>query len=206
MNTVTATKKDYFLVSLIGFLFGLLLLPVLNNLELPFLSLDFKSGVFLVFGFTVFANLALALAYCLGRYFPVLIQLAKFGAAGGLNTMVDFGILNALISVTGLASGYPYAGYKGASFIVAATSSYFWNKYWTFERKNEASVKEFSQFFFVSIIGLVLNVGVASLVLNYAPHPAFFSPERWANLAAMIATLMAFLWNFLGYKFIVFKK
>ena len=38
--------------------------------------------------------------------------------------------------------------------------------------------------------------------------PPFFglSPELWANLAKVAATGFSLIWNFIGYKFIVFKK
>ena len=60
-------------------------------------------------------------------------QLSKFFLVGGMNVLVDLGILNLLIFASGIAAGLWYSVFKGISFLVAATNSYFWNKHWTFE-------------------------------------------------------------------------
>lgn len=206
MNSTFGTKKDYLIVSLIGFFFGLLLLPVLNNIKLSFLEINAVTAAFIAVGFVVFADFALWIAFLVARWIPVVLQIAKFSAIGALNTLLDLGILNILIFLTAIATGWWYSVFKGISFLVAAINSYFLNRYWTFGVKEEASAKEFSQFLIVSVIGFGLNVGVASLLVNVISHPANISPERWANIGALLATVCAMAWNFLGYKFFVFKR
>ena len=60
------------------------------------------------------------------------------------------------------------------------------------------------------ILGLavrfVINVAVASFIVNVIEPPGHISPRLWANIGAFSATLISVLWNFWGYKFIVFKK
>ena len=241
------TRKDYFLVSIIGFFFGLLLLPVLNNIKLPFLKITFNSAFLIVVGFVLFANFALWLVSLLSRLFPLLLQIAKFVAVGGLNTLLDWGILNTLIFLSGIAAGWWYSIFKSISFIVAVINSYFWNKYWTFQEtqintdytrtnpnsqyksvfspfksvssqsvsSQPASLKEFARFFVVSLIGFGINIGIASFIVNVV-NPinlmrsissiAVITPERWANIGAFLATIFSLVWNFIGYKFIVFRK
>lgn len=203
---IIITRKDYFLVSVIGFFFGLLLLPVLNNIRLPFVTINFGSAILIVVAFTLFANFALWVASLLGRRLPLLLQFAKFGAIGALNTLLDLGILNVLIFISGIAAGYWYSLFKAASFIIANVNSYFWNKYWTFGASEKASVKEFSRFVAVSLIGFGINVGTASLLVNVIGPLAGISPERWANIGALAAVVISLIWNFIGYKFFVFKK
>lgn len=198
------TKKDYYIISIIGFLFGLLLLPVLNNIELSFLTVNFKSAFLIIVGFAVFANLALWLVFLFSRFIPILLQIAKFAAVGGLNTLLDLGVLNVLISISGVAVGFWYPVFKGISFIIANINSYFWNKFWTFGVSDKVNVKEFGQFMAVSVIGFGINVGVASLLVNFVGSPEGISPERWANIGALSATIISLIWNFIGYKFIVF--
>lgn len=210
------TKKDYFIISIIGFLFGLLLLPVLNNIKLPFLSVNFKSAFLIIIGFIIFANLALWLTSLLSRFIPILLQIAKFAAVGGLNTLLDLGVLNVLILMSGIAVGYWYPVFKGISFVVANINSYFWNKHWTFQEvRNDAegntelrgiNLNQFGQFMIVSIIGFAINVGIASLLVNFIGSPEGISLERWANIGALLATFISLIWNFIGYKFLVFKK
>ncbi len=201
------TKKDYLLVSVIGFLFGLLLLPTLNNIKLPFVTtITFGNAILIILAFTIFACFALLIASLLARWLPILLQLAKFSAIGGLNTVLDLGVLNILIIIAGVATGYGYSLFKGISFIVANINSYFWNKNWTFGSSGKASVKEFGQFVTVSVVGFIINIGTASILVNVIGAPQNFSPERWANIGAISAVVISLIWNFVGYKFFVFKR
>lgn len=228
METNLHSKKDYFLVSIIGFLFGLLLLPVLKNLKLGFFEFNFINIAAVVAGFVIFANFALFAAFLFGRRIPVVLQFAKFGAVGALNTLLDLGILNFLIYLTGFFAGIHYSAFKSFSFIIANINAYFWNKYWTFQKtrtyaddtqtnaeknlrgsalspRESASFKEFSQFFIVSVIGLGINVGLASFVVNIIGPQGSVSAESWANIGALVATFASLIWNFIGYKLFVFK-
>jgi len=55
----------------------------------------------------------------------------------------------------------------------------------------------------VSIIGFIVNVVVASLVFKSV---AGFSAGQAGLLGAMVGSIAGLAWNFVGYKFIVFKK
>ena len=154
-------------------------------------------------------------------------QAIKFVLVGILNTLVDLGALNLLMFASGIVSGLGYTAFKGFSFTLAVLNSYFLNKFWTFKGQGAGkSPKQFTQFFIVSLIGFGINVGVASLVVNVmAPQfSSVFSecigmeggvqcftkitpsPRIWANIGAICATFAAMTWNFIGYKFIVFKQ
>lgn len=198
--------KNYLLISLVGFLTGILLIPVLRNLDISILRVDFQFSAAVVVAVILAFNAALFAAELVKKLLPVFLQLVKFVAIGSLNTVLDFAILNTLIMFTGIASGYWYSGFKSVSFCFASVNSYFWNKYWTFYSKEEASVKEFGKFLVVSGIGFLINVGVASFMVNLVDAPSGFSPVMWANAGAVIATLSSLLWNFLGYKFLVFAN
>jgi putative flippase GtrA len=202
------TKKDYLLVGIIGLLFGLLLLPVLQNIKLSFFNLGLISVLIIVITSTIAAIVALWVVSLLAGRIPIVLQIAKFSAVGGLNTLLDLGVLNGLIFLAGssTATGAWYSIFKSISFIVANINSYFWNKYWTFGFAPGVNVREFSQFFAVSLAGFGINVAVASFVVNVITPLGGASPERWANIGALIATIVALIWNFLGYKFIVFKR
>lgn len=200
------TKKDYFLVSIVGFFFGLFLLPVLNNIKFPFAGITFASGFLIVLLFTIFADFALFIVSLLAKLIPIVLQVAKFAAIGALNTLLDLGILNILILISGVAVGYWYSLFKACSFIIANINSYFWNKHWTFGISDKANVKEFGEFLAVSLVGFGLNIASASLVVNVITAPQNISPERWANIGALSATVISLIWNFIGYKFFVFKR
>lgn len=140
----------------------------------------------------------------------LLFQAGKFVIVGVINTAIDFAVLNLLMFATDIAQGAWYAAFKGISFLAAVTNSYFMNRFWTFKGEGQQNKgKEFAQFFVVSCIGFAINVGIASLVVNIIAGQMAslgISAKIWANIGALAATFCSMVWNFIGYKFIVFKK
>jgi len=146
-------------------------------------------------------------ASLLTKKIPALFQLAKFVLVGALNTFVDFGILILLLTIFGVAAGLLYSISKAFSFSCSVVNSYFWNKFWTFEKKEtKRAGREFGKFYLIAGIGFFLNVAIASFVVSIIEPQFGLSAEIWAIVGAFIAVLCVFIWNFLGYKFIVFKK
>ena len=126
---------------------------------------------------------------------------------GVLATIFDLGTLNIFIGLSGINSGLYYDLFKIISFVVATVAKYIPDKFWAFQKKETNAVgKEFSQFFVVTLIGFVINVLIAHLIVNQIGPQFGFSPKLWANLGGIGAVIVTFAWNFIGYKFIVFKK
>ena len=147
------------------------------------------------------------LASLLGKKRPVFYQFGKNFLTGVMNTFIDLGLLNFLMSALNVLEGSYWTLLKTISFSIAAINSYFWNKYWAFEKKEtKPSKEEFIKLYIIASIGFFLNVGISSFLVN-AIGPQFgFSKAIWANLSVGTAVFIGFIWNFLGYKFIVFKK
>ncbi len=194
-------KIDAILAAIIGFLNGGFFWFILKQIEIRI-----PYSWFLIIVFTFLAPLALYIASLIGKKFLFVFQAAKFFLVGTLNTLIDLGVLNILISLTKIAKGPFYAVFKAISFLVATTNSYFWNKFWTFEKKDQPQPKEFFKFLTVTFIGLLINVGVASFVVNTIGPRFGISEIIWASIGAIIAAFFAVVWNFLASKFIVFKK
>ncbi|MFA6973421.1 MAG: GtrA family protein [Parcubacteria group bacterium] len=141
-------------------------------------------------------------------------QFGKFILVGIMNTLVDLFVLNVLMAVTGVVIGVGYSVEKAISFLVAVTFSYFINKHWTFQDKSkEDEGKKMSQFFMVSFVGMLINVTVATVVVTYLQTPInnildlpFLTPQLWGTIGALGGTAIGLFWNFVGYKFWVFKK
>ena len=135
-------------------------------------------------------------------------QITKYVLVGSLNTGIDFAVLNLLLWMTGIYSGKWIILLNAIAFSVAVINSYFWNKFWTFKDKGTdgSKVKEFSQFVSITLIGMILNTAVVYFMTTFTSPIMELSPELWANLAKVFATGISLVWNFLGYKFIVFKK
>ena len=153
------------------------------------------------------ALICLYISYLLDKKISVIFQAGKYVSVGILNTLLDLGVLSLEVFLTGITSGLFYSLLKGISFLLAVINSYFWNKFWTFKKPTtKETKKEFVQFLIISGVGFGINVGIASLLVNVIGPQAGLRPQVWAILGATAAIVFSMVWNFLGYKFVVFKK
>ncbi|MBI1838954.1 MAG: GtrA family protein [Candidatus Colwellbacteria bacterium] len=137
----------------------------------------------------------------------IIAQLGKFIGVGLVNTFVDFAVLNSLIYVTGVESGRYLLLLNSISFLVAVANSYFMNKYWTFNADNGGMGVQAYKFLTVSLVGAAINSGFVYGITTYITPPfESIGPISWVNMAKVVATGASLIWNFLGYKFIVFRK
>lgn len=156
------------------------------------------------------ASLAgIAVTACLQARLPVLFEVAKFGLVGAFSTTIDLGVLNFLMEATGIFRGSLFPVLKGMSFLTALINAFFWNRLWTFAPRTgtraRRGVQQFFLFATVALGGLVLNVTVATLLVNLVALPAGWQPIQWANVAALTGLVGTATWDFLCYKFIVFR-
>lgn len=114
----------------------------------------------------------------------------RFSAVGTIGAGVDFGTLNALILLLGLAKAWA----NTCSFSAAVCSNFLWNRLWTYpETQGQAILPQLTQFALVNLMGLGINQAI------------FLSLDHWAfggwgplgyNLAKAIATGVVLFWNF----------
>jgi putative flippase GtrA len=142
----------------------------------------------------------------LQKYGPLAAQFLRFAVVGVLNTGIDFAILNILSYLTNITEGARIIPLKGVAFLAANTNSYLINKRWTFkDRSGGQGAKQFSVYLTVSIIGALINIAAVYLITTYM-QPAFgMSDKLWLNAANLVATGLSLIWNFIGYKLIVFR-
>ncbi len=198
-------KVDIVLALISGEVIAWFFYSILKNLDLG-VEVNYLSWI-LAISFPLISLFALWIASLLGKKFLWIFQIAKFLLIGAMATLVDLGVLNILIMVSGVAVGFSYSVFKGISFIVATAAKYFGDKFWAFEKMEKSGMgKEFSKFFLVTLIGLAINVGAASLVVNMIGPQFGMNDKIWANIGGVVAAFVGFAWNFLGYKFLVFKK
>ncbi|MFC1625335.1 GtrA family protein [Patescibacteria group bacterium] len=194
-------KKDYLIAVIAGFVTALFALPLLKNIQIGGAGLKFALPIII----PILWIIGLWLGKFLARWMSVMYQFAKFVVVGFLNTAIDFGVLNLLSIMTGLTGGFLIGGVNIPGFTLASLNSYFWNKFWVF-RAGEKSFSDFFTFAIVVLIGVFINGGIVIFVTTYV-NPLFgLSPERWLNIAKAGATAISLIWNFIGFKFIVFKK
>jgi len=195
-------KIDAIISIIIGFLIGVFFFIGLKNI-----GKSFPYSWLLLIIFPPLALLGMFIASYIGKKLLIIYQAAKWVLVGALNTFIDLGLLNGLIWISGIATGLFFSVFKGISFLVATLNSYFWNKHWTFRKREKVfAPREFSKFLVVTTIGLFINVGIASFVVNIIGPQYGITEKMWANVGALAAVLVAWVWNFLASKFIVFKK
>lgn len=198
-------KKDIFAPLIIGEACAIIFVLISDFLQLPEIITQYTN-----FFPIILPALALAgtwFVWMIGKKLPTVFQMGKNLLTGILNTFIDLGILNLLMWVFKASSGWAYVVFKSVSFFGASINSYYWNKFWTFEKKEtKAGIKEFSKFFTVALGGLLIHILVSSVIVNVIKPQFGIDPKLWANLGAIASTVFAFAWDFLGYKLIVFKK
>jgi putative flippase GtrA len=71
-------------------------------------------------------------------------------------------------------------------------------------REKANVVGQFLQFIIISLVGVLINSGIVYIIATWVNSST--SKEVWVNIAKIVATVVSLIWNFVGYKFIVFKK
>lgn len=201
-------KKDVYTSVLVGIFTALVWIGVFLRLHV-FESLGWGNAVWcLVIAVPIIYIGGLYLGVWLSQKWNFFASFARYVMVGFFNSGVDFGVFNLLMFLTDIVKGPFISFFKTISFGVAVTNSYFWNKYWSFKAgsSTEKKTTEFAKFMLVNILGAFLNVGITSAIVFYISPQFGFSQLSWNNLAAVIATAIALIWNFVGFRLIVFKK
>jgi putative flippase GtrA len=196
-------KIDFILALITGEGVAWLFIWLIKNspLSLPFLNwlLPVLLPVLSIFGIW-FAEL-------IGQKFLFIYQLAKFVLVGAFFAVFDLIILNSLMAYFGITKEeiLKYAIFVAISFTIVTTFKYFANKYWAFEKvEKERMEKEFGIFFLVTAISGLIQLGVASLLFKFLI--SVIPPLLAGNVGKILGIVVASAWNFLCYKFLVFKK
>ncbi len=114
----------------------------------------------------------------------ILFKFLKFGIVGFSGLFVDFGLT--WLSKEKLGIQKYISNAIGFSF--AATSNYYLNRIWTFNSANPEIALEYSQFFFISLIGLAVNTLILWLIVTRLKFNFY--------LAKVFAIIVVMLWNF----------
>ena len=181
-------KKDAILAAICGLSVGWIAVDFFGEKGLPFFII-----------FPILSIIGLWICELIGKKYLFVKQAGKFGLAGAFADVVDIKIFQLLFLFA------PYSLlFKFISFIAGTFVKYFSDKYWTFEKNDKLGMhKEMAKFFVVAITGSLLNV--ASFYFFGKINIGI--PQRlWVELSIILAAIVSGVWNFLGYKFIVFKK
>jgi len=172
------------------------------NLNFPFLSW------LLPILFPILAVFALWIASTIGKKYLFIYQLAKFLLIGAFFAIFDLIILNLLMEEFGISkeSGLKYSLFVAISFIIATIVKYVADKYWAFEKseKGQAGI-EFMKFFLITLVSGLIQVGVASVAFKFLSSSGM-TELVLGNIGKILGIVVASVFNFVCYKFFVFKK
>ena len=132
-----------------------------------------------------------------------------------MSAAIDFAVLNYVSYLTGITAGIVIGWVNVPGFLFAVINGYFWNKLWVFKlttsdvdsnlSTSDVNIfADFPKFFAVTIGGLIINSVLIIVLTSYISLP--IKPTLWLNIAKFLANAAVLLWNFTGFKFIVFKK
>ncbi|MEK7576599.1 MAG: GtrA family protein [Patescibacteria group bacterium] len=203
-------KKDFVLAGVIGFITAVFATPIL------YYSND-SSWIISRFGVTfpvwiIFIILPLAeysgyiIASKLFSHILALRQLGRFGITGLMNFCVDAGsgiFLSQLFQIDIKSNNFiPFLFLTAA---IAIVNSYFWQRTWTFGEKTEPTRKEFIAFLVVTLVGLSINITATKIAIHSFSILHISNNAQLLSISKIAATAISLFWNFLGYKFFVFK-
>jgi len=118
-------------------------------------------------------------------------QMIRFCIAGAIVTSTDCGIYYVLFHF------FSFSISKGISFTLAGIVGYFFDKYWTFKRK-ESSYTEIGRYTLINFIALGMNILINQHILSS------WSGSVWTAL--IIATTLTSLFTFVCFKWWVFRS
>lgn len=171
------------------------------------IEISFLYNLLLHYALPIFFLFCLWSADKIGRKLLFVFQAAKHLLVGAFATVVDLKLFELLVWIFSMFFTVSPSFSKAISFLAATSIKYWGNKHWAFEKfEKEGMIREISQFFIVTIVGLGLDVGLFYYFTKIM-GPQFATPEAvWIKLSVIFAAIIAALWNFLSYKFLVFKK
>ena len=116
----------------------------------------------------------------------VFLKFLKFGVVGFSGVFVNFGVtwlFKEILKLNKYVSNI-------IGFIVAATTNYLLNRWWTFQSTNPQVGTEYAKYFLISLVGLGIDT-LTVYVLNGKLKWNFY-------LSKVFAVGASTLWNFFG--------
>lgn len=133
----------------------------------------------------------------------MLSQLIRFAITGFINTLIDFGLFNLMVILSGAHSTFAITLINTLAVSLAVINSFFINRSWTFP-EHDRNNRQFQRFIAASVMGIIINSATVSLLSNWSLLSGF-APLLVLNAAKTAGALLSAGWNFLAYRNWVFK-
>lgn len=152
-------------------------------------------------------------------------RVGKFGLIGILNTGIAFVLFQGFTKVLSIPLAEAWKANLPAGAI-AMCFSFFMNRVWVFNQQKPSALKQAVQFFPVTAIGVFgIQTGLIKIFTAYAPQlgQLAFDIAEALKLVSLLpdlltetfviktvafgfATIASLTWNYLMYKYVVFRK
>ena len=129
-------------------------------------------------------------------------QKVRFGLVGVVNTVVDFIVLNVLVSVVGIA----IVPANIVSTTVAMLTSFTLNKKAVFQGGDSGGMRQIVLFFAVSLAGIWLVQSSVLALVYHILQPIGLHAAVLLNVSKVIGICAGLVWNYLWYSRVVFKR
>ncbi len=130
-------------------------------------------------------------------------QFLRFCVVGTSNTAIDFAALNMLLWLYPTTNAWKILGYNSVAVLLGSTNSFFWNKYWTFRRRNPITPQEVYRFLVIAG-GTTLMSDTLLWLLNGAFPRMMRGSLLGANTSKLGAVIGTIFVSFFGMKLWVF--
>ena len=130
-------------------------------------------------------------------------QFLRFCVVGISNTAIDFAVLNLLLWLYPTTNAWEILGYNSAAVLLGSTNSFFWNKYWTFRRRNPVTSQEVYRFLVIAGATTLMSDALLSL-LNGAFPGVLRGSLLGANILKLGAIIGTLFVSFFGMRLWVF--
>lgn len=172
---------------------------------------DYPAFLFLrwvfLFSLPVLGVLVYWLCDLVSKKFIPLLQFLKYCLVGVISVLFDLKVFEFFIWIFGSSVGILAGTAKSISFLIATFSKFVGNKYWTFEKPDKTAIRqEFISFLIITFLGLIIDVGGYFFFYRVVGPQFGLSINLWSKVSVILSGVFAAIWNFLGYKFIIFKK
>lgn len=114
------------------------------------------------------------------------------------------GFFTLLFVLLGSKAGAPYYYYLIILIVFLLIQYALWKSFKLSSTVSSVQKNPFAAFFIVSLIGFAINYTIVSYFSSLVHLTT--NPDLNKNIAFVAATCISLIWNFIGYKVIVFKK
>lgn len=136
------------------------------------------------------------------------IQFLRSVIVGAVATIIDIGVLTVLVEAFNVNVFIATA----IGFIVGLLVNFFISSVWVFEKSKVVKnrVSEFIIFALIGVVGLIINELIVNFFDLYLAKSlifgSFIDSDKYYLIGKLVATVIAFVWNFFARKFIIYRN